>query len=827
MAPSNPNHIDHALVAEFHPPEYLMHKYWARKPSNVVRKYIETYSERDDIVLDPFCGSGVAAIEAVRSGRRAIGIDLNPMATFISRMTAKPVNLDAYESAFLEIEAAVRDAVLELYETDCPKCGASRVINKTIWRDGEIEALEYECSDCAEGRSRLLEKQPDSEDLSRLKHINSRDIPKWYPKNEFRYPTGEEFAEGTHDAERSSVADLFTHRNLIALSLLFDAIDGLPEGDVKELMKFTFTGQLHLGSRMLPARTSRGGPVWSQHRYWLPPDFWELNVWSNFETRYQRVRRGKERVNDELGHYEEAEDFPGLRSGDGNILWATADALEELRTYEDSSVDYVFTDPPYGESIQYGELTYMWAAWLGLADEHYLHSMEADEAVINPKQGKDAEEYYNLLYTIFHEVGRVASPQSYMTVTFHNPSFEIRNILERACYVGGYDLERILWQPPAQVPSSKSHLDPYGSVQGDFYFRFRNAKQPGREISEDEATFNRVVVEAATDTLAHRGEPTPMNIVTNGIEPALAEHGFPFASESSISEAILEADEFIVLGPDGSEMDKARTSKLEDKTLWFAHPDQYLLDQVPLNERVETTVHGYLKRRRKVEFTDVMRELYIQFQNSLTPEPGSVKGILEEYAEKEGAGVWKVKTSTRNSATRHSRIIGKLAEAGRICGYRIWIGTPEQSDMYEESPLRALVDYDSLELPNVPPSRMPKIRNIDVLWLDEEDRIVSSFEVENTTSITSGIVRGSNIPYEADKYIVVPKERESLLVSRLDNEIIAERLRREDSRWRFVFSEDFERRYTETDGVVGVGELQELATVPDVSEEAQAFLNDY
>lgn len=827
MTPPNPGHIDHALVADFHPAEYQMHKYWARKPSNVVREYVKTYSDEGDIVLDPFCGSGVAAIEAVRTGRRAIGIDLNPMATFISRMTAKPVDLQEYREAFEAIEAEVKDDILQLYETECPKCGASRFINKVIWREGDIEALEYECSDCAEGRSRMLEKNPERADSDRLERINERDVPKWYPSNEFRYPSGEAFAEGTHDPERDSVADLFTHRNLIGLSLLYDAIDKLPEGDVQELMKFTFTGQLHLGSRMIPARRSRGGPVWSQHRFWLPPDFWELNVWSNFETRYKRVLRGKERVNDQLSNYKEVENVQALLNGRGNILWATADALEELRDYDDNIVDYVFTDPPYGESIQYGELTYMWASWLGFADEHYLHDMEADEAVINPKQNKDMDDYYNLLYTIFNEVGQVSKPRSYMTVTFHNPSFKIRNILERACYVGGYDLERILWQPPAQVPSSKSHLDPYGSVQGDFYFRFRNSKQSGREISEDEATFERVVIEAAKDTLAHRGEPTPMNIVTNGIEPALAEHGFPFASDSSITEAILNEDDFIVLGPDGSEMNKARTSKLEDKTLWFAHPEQYLLDQVPLNERVEETVHGLLKRRRKVDFTDVMRELYTQFQNSLTPEPQSVKGILEEYANKESSGVWKVKTSTRNSATLHSRIIGKLGEAGQNCGFKVWIGSPEQSDIFDGSPLRELVDYDNLVLPNIPPGRLDKIRNIDVLWLDGTDHIVCSFEVENTTSITSGIVRGSNIPYEADKYIFVPEERENLLVSRLENEIIAERLRREDSRWRFVFYEDFEPAFTKLDGKVCIENLRELASEPNISEEMQAFLTEY
>jgi DNA modification methylase len=69
-------HIDHAISPQAHTPMYLMHKFWARKPHNVVGEYIEHYSKKGDIVLDPFVGSGVTAIEALKRGRKAIAIDL-------------------------------------------------------------------------------------------------------------------------------------------------------------------------------------------------------------------------------------------------------------------------------------------------------------------------------------------------------------------------------------------------------------------------------------------------------------------------------------------------------------------------------------------------------------------------------------------------------------------------------------------------------------------------------------------------------------------------------------------------------------------------------
>src|SRR5260221_13813864 len=63
---------------------YGVHPYFTRRPANVVRSYIERYSEPGDTVADPFGGTGVTAIEAVLTGRKAIHNDLNPFANFIT-----------------------------------------------------------------------------------------------------------------------------------------------------------------------------------------------------------------------------------------------------------------------------------------------------------------------------------------------------------------------------------------------------------------------------------------------------------------------------------------------------------------------------------------------------------------------------------------------------------------------------------------------------------------------------------------------------------------------------------------------------------------------
>ena len=47
-----------------------MHKYWGKKPFNEISKFIEQYSEPEEVVMDCFCGSGVTLIEALKAGRR-------------------------------------------------------------------------------------------------------------------------------------------------------------------------------------------------------------------------------------------------------------------------------------------------------------------------------------------------------------------------------------------------------------------------------------------------------------------------------------------------------------------------------------------------------------------------------------------------------------------------------------------------------------------------------------------------------------------------------------------------------------------------------------
>lgn len=80
----------------------------------------------------------------------------------------------------------------------------------------------------------------------------------------------------------------------------------------------------------------------------------------------------------------------------------------------DDSVDYVFTDPPFGGYIPYSEINQLNELWLGQTTQ------TEDEAIISPAQGKGLSEYQALLTSVFSEVARVLKPNADATLVFHS-----------------------------------------------------------------------------------------------------------------------------------------------------------------------------------------------------------------------------------------------------------------------------------------------------------------------------------------------------------------------------------------------------------------------
>jgi adenine-specific DNA methylase len=522
-------HIENPLQETKREAMYQMHRYYARKPSNIVRSYIERYTSPNEVVLDSFSGSGVTGIEAIRLRRNAYAIDLNPISSFISQTTADVVKRNELEDAFTRVEEECKDKIEALYATKCPRTGVRVVPTHLIWSSpkGEPEKASivkvwYNLDGEKVERAPTVEEQEQADrTLERLDGI-------WVPRTPLSYGDAKFVKAGIFD----SVDQLHCPRALVGLGLIHKAINVEIEPALRRCLMLALTASLQQTSRLVIVignRGSKGGDKgssirsaevgsWGRPSYWYPEKHFEVNVWNTFENRFKKVLRGKSksgealrstRVQVESNQY--IDDTPTLR------LYTTS--ATDLSMLEDESIDYIFNDPPYGGAIQYIELGTLWTAWLG-------EEVDAtQEITINPRQGKGASEFESMIHDAFCEAHRVLKPGRWMHVTFHSKHFDIWSAILRAIVRAGFHLEHVLHQPPLRA-SFMALYQPYGSAVGDYYIRFQKRDTPSFVPDPlPDGEYERVVIESMSTILEEAGEPIMFQEILNRLFVLIFEAG--------------------------------------------------------------------------------------------------------------------------------------------------------------------------------------------------------------------------------------------------------------------------------------------------------------
>lgn len=90
------------------------HRYPAKFIPNIVQKLINDYTKPGNLIVDPFGGCGTTLVEAKISGRKSIGVDINPIAKLITDIKTKPIDpkkLKKLHAMFLEIYNKTPDAI--------------------------------------------------------------------------------------------------------------------------------------------------------------------------------------------------------------------------------------------------------------------------------------------------------------------------------------------------------------------------------------------------------------------------------------------------------------------------------------------------------------------------------------------------------------------------------------------------------------------------------------------------------------------------------------------------------------------------------------------
>lgn len=97
-----------------------------------------------------------------------------------------------------------------------------------------------------------------------------------------------------------------------------------------------------------------------------------------------------------------------------------------------NSVDYIFTDPPFGSNLQYSELSAFWDAWLRVKENNET------EAIVNKSHNKSILDYQKMMTKAFSEYYRVLKPGHWITVEFHNSQNAVWNAISEAILQAGF-----------------------------------------------------------------------------------------------------------------------------------------------------------------------------------------------------------------------------------------------------------------------------------------------------------------------------------------------------------------------------------------------------
>ena len=98
----------------------------------------------------------------------------------------------------------------------------------------------------------------------------------------------------------------------------------------------------------------------------------------------------------------------------------------------DTSVDYIYTDPPFGDAIKYGDLNLLIEAW------HNLFSRLEDEVLWDKLKNKSLSVYSELMRRAFAEYYRVLKLGRWMTVVFHNSKNLVWTAIQEAIGNAGF-----------------------------------------------------------------------------------------------------------------------------------------------------------------------------------------------------------------------------------------------------------------------------------------------------------------------------------------------------------------------------------------------------
>ncbi len=534
-----------------------VHGYFTKQSWNVVQEYIKQFSQPNDLVLDSFGGSGVTAIEALMTGRRAIHIDINPMSVFLVDALLAPVKTTELKAAFEKIKVK--------FEHKTPQ---------------GLEAL--------------------------------AELGISYPKG-IKLPKG---------SDVQTIEQLFSEKQLVQLAFLKHLILKEKDKNIRKSLLLAFSSTLTKFNRTYHNSNSRGEnagdcAAFRYYRYRIAPNEIDLDLLNTFETKFKKVIAAKKEI-------EHAINEQTLQNA--QIVKGTA---TDLRFIKNETVDYIYTDPPYGKKIPYLDLSTMWNGWLDLKVTAQDFEQEAIEG---GDHQKSKDKYNELMVQSIQEMYRVLKFDRWMSFVFAHKDPEFWHLIIETAEKCGFEYAGAVPQKNGQT-SFKKRQHPFTVLSGQLIINFKKVRKPkfimkaalGMNIGE-------IVLQTVEGLIAKENGAT-----LEQINDELIIKGLELGFLDLLKKEYSDLTPFLLDTFDYNETTELFT--IRKNTKFKTHVDVHL--------RIRYYLISFLRRmelEQKVPtFDEIIYQIIPLLKNGTTPENQTVLGVLEDIAERVGNNAWRLK----------------------------------------------------------------------------------------------------------------------------------------------------------------------------------------
>lgn len=627
------NDINYALVEEKRPAMYTAMKYWGKKPHNIWNAYIQNYTPKNGIVLDPFAGSAISAFEAVKAGKKAIAFDLNPLTSFIIEVYSTEFDIEKFRNSVNRIcNKIVSDEVYREYFTvRCPNCGYEYANFQNFkWENGDLYECGIVCPYCKE--KHLM--SPTKKEVTKAVNMEKINIPFWFP-NDLFYDSPS-FSDSFRKNIGNSFDKLWTRRNLYVLSFIFNEILTENNNDIKLQLLFGFIQSLHLSSKMCVPRRANANRAystsWGRAAYIYSKRQMEMNPLLLFENNClgkQSVESALRNVKEHVGKTPKTKyvtNYHDINLSDKyDIFYGIVDIKSLNDFLPKESISFIITDPPYGGLVQYIDLSYIWLVWLKKYDNKYMPNIDQE---ITVKKGQKSIDEYNKDFTKgIKNLYYVLKNDGKIVFTFHNKDLMVWNAFLRSISEAGFQIEKVIHQQNKRTGESNV-ANPYGTSASDFYIRCSKS-QIVKKVKTTRDQFENFVVDRAINIIKARNEPTPYQILFNGLLSEISKAGFVLENfDDNIHELLEKHTEDI--------FDITKAESNIGNLWWIKGYKSKSTNVLPLSQRVDQTIKDLFDKNTELTIDDVLAEIFIKYPNGLTPDIRNIEKYISKYAYKSG-----------------------------------------------------------------------------------------------------------------------------------------------------------------------------------------------